>query len=92
MNNDEKERKNNAKWRKDRIFYLVIILISEYSILWVLDPVFLIFYLVPAKSTIFYLFAGRYTSTPFFQDFPSQMRTECGTHLNSDLQTRCHEV
>ena len=40
MNNDETERKNNAKWRKDRIFYLVIILISEYSILWVLDPVF----------------------------------------------------
>ena len=40
MNNDEKKRKNNAKWRKDRtfyLFYLVIILISEYSILWVLD-------------------------------------------------------
>jgi len=41
MNNDEKERKNNAKLRKDRIFYLVIILISEY------------FYLVGARPCVF---------------------------------------
>ena len=45
-----------------RTFYVLIILISEYSILWVLDPVFFVTkYLVPTKSTIFYLSGGRYT-------------------------------
>jgi hypothetical protein len=55
------------KWPPEySIFWLF--LISEYSILWVLDGArpcvfrdFEIFYRVPTKNTIFYLSAGHYT-------------------------------